>query len=142
MKTKVILFSFISGIFLLFATNSCKEKEDPVPYVYVNFTISIADPEFADLNTVGNSIMVTGGVCGIVLFRLSQDEFVALERNCTFQPSDRCAVAPDTSGLMLNCPCCSSVFSISNGTHMGGEAPRPLTMYQTSFDGMYLQVYN
>jgi nitrite reductase/ring-hydroxylating ferredoxin subunit len=142
MKTKVILFSFIAGIFLLSVIISCKEKEDLVPFAYVNFTISIADPEFADLNTVGNSIMVTGGVCGIVLFRLSQDEFVALERNCTFQPSDRCAVAPDSSGLMLECPCCDSFFSISNGTHMGGEASRPLTMYETSFDGMYLHVYN
>jgi nitrite reductase/ring-hydroxylating ferredoxin subunit len=142
MKTKVILFSFTAGIILLLATNSCKDKEDLVPNAYVDFTISMADPEFADLNTVGNSIMVTGGVCGIVIFRLSQDEFVALERNCTYQPNDRCAVAPDTSGLMLKCPCCNSFFSISNGTHMGGEAKRPLTMYETSFDGQYLRVYN
>jgi nitrite reductase/ring-hydroxylating ferredoxin subunit len=141
-KTKIVYFSLLAVILLTVFVHSCKDKEDLVPQAYVNFTISLADPEFADLQTVGNSILVTGGVCGIVLFRLSQDEFVALERNCTYQPSDRCAVAPDSSGLILRCPCCSSFFSISNGTHMGGEARRPLILYNTSFDGLYLQVYN
>lgn len=121
---------------------SCKDKEDLVPYAYVNFTISVADPEFADLQTVGNYALVTGGVCGIVLYRMSQDEFVALERNCPYQPNERCKVAPDSSGLMLKCPCCNSVFTISNGTHISGEATRPLNMYSTSFDGLYLHVYN
>jgi len=142
MKTKVIFFSLIILSSAGLLVNSCKDKEDLVPQAYVNFTISVADPEFSELSTVGNSIMVTGGVCGIVIFRLSQDEFVALERNCTYQPSDRCAVVPDSSGLMLNCPCCNSVFTISNGTHIGGEATRPLVLYNTSFDGLYLQVYN
>lgn len=142
MKTKVVFFSFTLITVIAILLNSCKDKEDLVPQAYVNFTISIADPDFADLQIVGNSILVTGGVCGIVIFRLSQDEFVALERNCTYQPSDRCAVYPDSSGLMLKCPCCNSVFTISNGTHIGGEATRPLVLYNTSFDGLYLQVYN
>ncbi|PKP21986.1 MAG: hypothetical protein CVU05_05615 [Bacteroidetes bacterium HGW-Bacteroidetes-21] len=139
MKTKVVFFILLG---ILFVPQACKDKEDLVPAAYVNFTISVADPEFADLQIIGNSVLLTGGVCGIVIFRLSQDDFVALERNCTFQPNDRCAVLPDSSGLMLKCPCCSSVFSMSNGTHMSGEATRPLVMYNTSFDGLYLHVYS
>lgn len=116
---------------------SCKEKEDLVPNTYVNFTIYLSDPEFSTLQTIGNYVFVTGGVCGIVIYRQSQDQFIALERNCTYQPSDRCAVLPDTTNaLFLTCPCCGSRFLMIDGSVQNAPAERPLVVYQTSFDGV------
>jgi len=139
MNTKVVIFLLI---FILIFTKACKDKEDLVPNVYVNFSISLSDPEFADLQIIGNNIVVTGGVVGIVLYRYSTNEFMAYERNCTYKPSDRCGVAPDSTGLILKCPCCSSKFLITNGGHIEGEAERPLVNYNTSYDGIYLRVFN
>lgn len=129
-------------IFTLLFTGSCKEKEDLVPNAYVNFTISLADPEFSELQTVGNYVLVTGGVVGILIYRQSQTDFLAWERNCTYKPSDRCSVVPDSSGLILTCPCCQSKYLVTNGSPMSGEAERILNQYYTSFDGINLRVYS
>jgi nitrite reductase/ring-hydroxylating ferredoxin subunit len=134
---------FITILFLL-ATDGCKKKEDLVPNVYVNFTIFLSDPEFATLQTIGNSVFVTGGVSGIIIYRYSQSDFTAIERCCSYQPNERCAVLPDTSNsLFLKCPCCNSKFSILDGSIQSGPAERPLTTYEVSYDGSNsIHVYN
>ena len=125
--------------------NSCRKKDDVVPYTRVNFTIYLSDPDFMTLQTIGNHVFVTGGVCGIVIYRKSQEEFSALERCCTYNPSERCAVLMDsTNSNVLICPCCNSKFSIWDGSVMSGSAERSLTNYQTIFNAEEntLKVYN
>lgn len=133
-------------ITLLFITinNSCRKKDDLVPNVAVNFTIFLSDPEFATLQTIGNYVFVTGGVCGVVIYRYSQTEFYAYDRCCSYKPEDRCAVLPDTTNsFFLNCPCCTSKFSIIDGSVQASPAERPLTMYEAVFDGNNsVHVYN
>lgn len=132
--SKIHIFLFI--ILLITLSDSCRKKEDLVPNVYVNFTIFLSDPEFSTLQTIGNNVFVTGGVCGIVIYRLSQTDFSAYDRCCTYKPSDRCAVLPDTSNtLFLKCPCCGSKFSLLDGSVQSGDAERPLTLYQVTYDG-------
>ena len=141
-NSKLHIFLFVLLIITL--SDSCRKKEDLVPNVYVNFTIFLSDPEFSNLQTIGNSVFVTGGVSGIVIYRLSQTDFSVYDRCCTFQPSDRCAVLPDTANtLFLKCPCCGSKFSFLDGSVQSGEAKRPLTLYDFTFDGNNtLHVYN
>jgi|YNPMSStandDraft_2_1061718.scaffolds.fasta_scaffold22143_3 nitrite reductase/ring-hydroxylating ferredoxin subunit len=136
---------YFSLIFLLLFLSNCSKKDDIVPYTKVNFTIFLSDPDFVTLQTVGNHVFVTGGVCGIVLYRKSLNEFTAIERCCTYKASERCAVLLDTSNtLQLRCPCCNSRFSIINGSVLSGIAERNLVLYQTSFDEIQntLHVYN
>ena len=125
-------------------SDGCRKKEDLVPNVYVNFTIFLSDPEFATLQTIGNYVFVTGGVKGIVIYRYSQTEFTAFDRCCTYQPSERCAVLPDTTNsLFLKCPCCGSKFSLLDGSVQSGDAERALTQYSTTYDmNNMLQVTN
>lgn len=135
---------FLLTLTFIFFIEGCRKKEDLVPNVYVNFTVFLSDPEFATLQTIGNSVFVTGGVSGIVIYRYSQTEFSAYDRCCTYKPSDRCAVLPDTSNtLFLYCPCCGSRFSIIDGSLQSGPAERALTSYSTYFDqNNTLQVTN
>ncbi|MFH2096631.1 MAG: Rieske 2Fe-2S domain-containing protein [Bacteroidota bacterium] len=135
------------GIFLfltiLFLTYGCKENEDRVPYKPVDFYIYINDPQFTELQNEYNPVMVTGGVVGIIIYKKAPGEYVALERNCTYKPSDRCAVSPDSTGLFLICPCCNSKFTLpSDGFVQKGPADRPLVQYSTDFDGDKIHVYN
>jgi Rieske Fe-S protein len=121
----------------------CRKKEDLVPYTHVDFNIYLSDPQFYELQSVGNYVVVTGGVEGIIIYRKSVSEFVALERNCTYNPSDGCAVSPDTSGLILHCSCCGSEFLIMDGSVNHDPAKRPLVLYNTSYDGLNtVRVYN
>jgi Rieske Fe-S protein len=140
--SKIHIF-FIALLFLVI-NDSCKKKEDVVPNVYVNFSIFLGDPEFATLQTIGNYVFVTGGYSGIVIYRYSQTEFFAFDRCCTYKPTDRCAVLPDTSNtLFLKCPCCASTFSYIYGDVQSGPADRALTSYNAVFDGnSTLHVYN
>lgn len=141
--SKILLFLILSTVIL--TNDGCRKKDDVVPYVRVNFTIFLSDPDFVSLQTIGNSVYVTGGVSGIIIYRKSQDEFSAIERCCSYNPSDRCAVLVDSSNTnVLHCNCCNSKFSIWDGSVLSGVASRSLTTYQTLFDSQYnsLKVFN
>ncbi|GAB4303558.1 MAG: hypothetical protein Kow0068_25800 [Marinilabiliales bacterium] len=135
-KTNLILII----VLILF---SCKKDEQVVPYQHVDFYIFLSDPQFIELNNYYTPVMVTGGVQGIIIYRKSETEFIALERTCTYQPSNRCAVSPDSTGYFVECPCCHSFFSLpSDGYVDKGPAEKPLVQYATEFDGQKIHVYN
>lgn len=132
-------------VFVVFVYSQCRKKDDVVPYTRVNFTIYLNDPDFVSLQTVGNYVFVTGGVCGILIYHKSQDEFVAFDRCCPHNASERNAVIPDTTqAAVLVCPVCISKFSMVDGFPITGIAERPLTEYKTNYNpsNNSLQVYN
>lgn len=131
-------------LFTLLSFHSCNENHQVVPNVYVDFTIMLTDPEFNALNVPGNSITVTGGVNGIIIYRISQDEFAAYDRTCTHNVDDSCQVQVDETLLFaVDSMCCGSKFLLLDGSVYEGEAIYPLKSYRTSFDGStYLRVYN
>jgi len=134
---KFFLLFFL--IFLTFIT--CKDKNEIIPFVPVNIYIDII-PELSDLG-IGNSVYITGGVNGIIIFRKSLNEYLAFERTCTYQPGKNCAVEIDESAIIPKCPCCFSKFLLSaEGSVIEGPAVMPLKQYQTSLVGNSLHIYN
>ena len=145
--SKIILKSFIVLMFLvvpeLLFFNSCKTDEDGIPNTYVNFYININSTQYIDLNSIGGWAYLTGGVRGIIVYRHSMEEFVALERNCPYHPSDDCAIVDvEPSGMTAVDSCCGSRFLLMDGSLVNGPATRSLKLYQTSFDGNILHVFN
>ena len=122
-------------LFLLTINFSCDTPKSKVPQVYVNFEININHLEYRDLKVIGNSIYVTGGVKGIIIFRKSTDEFISYERACPHDPE--CGrVFVDKSGYNAkDTLCCNSEFSllISGGAN-SGPAEFPLKMYSTEYN--------
>ena len=51
MKIQIIL------LFLIFFFNSCVDRNDYIRDVYVNIEIPLNQPEFSELNAIGNSIL-------------------------------------------------------------------------------------
>ena len=138
--SKILFFSLVS---LLVSTGGCKKDDDTVPSVQVNIYIYTTDSEFADLNAVGGWIYLTGGVRGIVVYRLSQDEFMAYDRNCTYQPTESTAIIEvEPSGITAIDSSCGSKFLLTDGSVLEGPAPDILKRYQTNFDGNLLRIYN
>jgi Rieske Fe-S protein len=120
---------------------ACEDDKEEVPYTRVNFRISIYDPEFTGLNSIGNAVYVSGGINGIVVMRTDQDRYVAFDRTCTYNIDAGCAIK-DTNGLST-CPCCGSQFSLYNqGMVTRGPASKMLRQYNADFDGEYIYVYS
>ena len=57
-KSKLIFF-LLTGLILLSLTSCKKNKNDVIPDVYIDFTINLSDPDFFDLNAIGNTKIVT-----------------------------------------------------------------------------------
>lgn len=150
LKSHIIKIQILSLAFLLFPLNAC-QRQYPVniPYVTFDYTINILDPLYVNLQAVGGSVLIDGGSRGIIIYRVSIEQFNAYERHCPYDSENACGkVDFDSSGILLvDNDCggsgCGSKFNIIDGSVLNGPAQYPLIQYTTSFDGMaMLRVYN
>lgn len=155
----IITISKIRNFFLILLIssllNACEEeKQKIIPQTYVNFSLRLDDPQFIALNSVGNAVVITSSYDGsnsagydsngIILYRASQDEFYAFDRTCTYDVEKSIAVEIDESGIMAVCPECGSTYVLPNIGFPTKESPSKYALhhYQTSFDGLYVHVFN
>jgi nitrite reductase/ring-hydroxylating ferredoxin subunit len=131
--------------FLLCIIIACKKdnSNNNVPSTPVDIYLYTNNPSFINVSTVGGWVYITGGVRGILVYRKSNTEFMAYDRNCTFQSSEPCAtIVVDNTNIAATDTCCNSRFSIYDGSVFQGPASVPLRAYSTSFDGSVLHIYN
>ncbi|HSH65183.1 MAG TPA: hypothetical protein VLB84_05150, partial [Bacteroidia bacterium] len=100
--------------FLLLLTVSwgCK-KETPytIPETSVDIYIYTSNPSYISISVVGGWTYVAGGIRGVLIYRKSNTEFMAYERNCPYQSSDPCAtVVVDKSNIIATDTCYHSKF--------------------------------
>lgn len=134
-------------ILLLGVITSCeREKQIPVPYVYVNYTVYLNNPSNNNLRVPGGYLLLPDeGNLGIILYRRTlgeMDDFVALDLTCTNEPLEKCKVSVDETGFYLVCPCCGSKFSVWDGLVAAGPAKWPLKEYATSMTISTVRIYN
>jgi nitrite reductase/ring-hydroxylating ferredoxin subunit len=115
-----------------------------VPYVYTDVYIYTANPSFNSLNAVGGWAYVNGGVRGIIVYRRSNEEFVAFDRNCTFDPDKTCATlsVDKNNNILAADSCCGSKFNIYDGSVTRSPATRGLRQYNTYYNGSSLHITN
>ena len=144
-KKRIIVIVF----WVVFFTGCQKQYPVNIPYVKFDLTINVLDPQFVNLQAVGGTIFIDGGSRGLVIYRVSIDQFNAYERHCTYDSENACGkVSFDSSGIVLvDDDCggsgCGSKFNIIDGSVLNGPAQYPLIQYTTSFDGVaMLRIYN
>lgn len=135
------LFAAIVAVML--SSSSCENTGSGIPYVNVNYRLVVGNPDFAPLQAIGGWVYLQGGSKGIIVYRASQDEFMAFDRHCTFQPQDNCRVTVDNTHITaVDQECCGSKFILVDGSIVQGPAARGLHQYRTSFDGNTLWITN
>jgi hypothetical protein len=145
MRLRVLL---IITIFLF--SVSCKKKQapqdvsvHPVPSVALDITVYPNDPLNFTIQAIGGWKYINGGINGIILYRKSQQEFVALERTSAQLPDDPGA---KVKVLSDNFTCRDTVsgseWQIFDGTVTKGPAAWPLRLYSTNYDGNTLRIRN
>jgi len=145
---KIILLVALVFIF------SCKKKKNSSitnpnqVNVRVDIYIYKSSPEFFDLLVVGGSIYKAGGVSGIIIYRVAQNEtngdFVAFERNCPYEggTNTKAIVKIQSDKITAKDTICGSKFYITNGSVINGPSAYPLKAYNTTYDGSVLHIYN
>ncbi len=114
-----------------------------IPTVKVNITIYPDDITYANLNYIGGYEYLTGGVAGIIVYRVDMTTFMAYDRACPYDWEDTHAwVCVDESGIMLVDEHCGSYFNILDGSVISGPAQYSLKFYKTTYDGRRLRIYN
>ena len=131
-------------LFTILCAGSCRKGTiSGIPYVPVNYQLTVSNPEFAPLIAVGGWLYIGGGSRGIIVYRFSPDEFRAYDRHCTFLVDDNCRVAMENTDISaVDSECCDSKFLIIDGAPIDGPANIGLHQYNTSFDGNMLQIFN
>ena len=115
-----VLLTVLCGLML----PACDEnQQSPIPYVPVNIYLGLNEPSNANLLPIGGWVYVNGGSKGIIVYHSSVDEYLAFDRNCTFEAYGNCVtlnVIPSTQEAKDDC--CGSKFSLNGGTVLQGPA--------------------
>ncbi|MBM3919079.1 MAG: hypothetical protein FJ344_06225 [Sphingomonadales bacterium] len=127
--------SILVLFFLVLSAGSCSDdRRDVVPNVFVDVTLNLNLPTYQALTLVnGMLIYPQAGYRGIFIHQSAFQEFKAFDLACTQQPSEPChTLGIDTAILLLQCPCCSSLFS-ADGFPARGPATYALKSYRTYY---------
>ena len=135
------LFCYTTAI-LFISFLSCKKDNNAIPNVYTDVYLYTTDPAFSPLNATSGYTYIAGGSKGILIFRKSQTEFMAYDRHCPYKVADGNVVTIDASGLLAVDGVCGSKFLLTDGSPNQGPAVNSLKLYQTSFDGTVLHIFN
>lgn len=122
----------------------CKrDRPGGVPLTPVDIAINVNNPAYVDLAVPGGWLYLTGGSLGIIVYRRSPEEFVAMDRHCPYQTEELCRVFVDESEVIArDTLCCGSAFLITDGSVTQGPSALSLQRYNTSFNGTTLRIYN
>ena len=145
--------------------HGCRQiPENPnTPHAYINFTIYPNTIRYHDLNVVSGWMYLTSEVestsRGIIVYRLSDNEFLAYDRIPPNYPNACTDSQGNTTRLVVESlfavdHCNNAYYNILNGEIFIGEDPDkipsfvgdeyiyPLIQYHTSYDGVQLRIYN
>ncbi|MBL6865659.1 MAG: hypothetical protein ISQ97_01040 [Flavobacteriales bacterium] len=142
MKSSLNRFLLCFLVPVICLQSRCNEQQQNIPYVPVDFSINVNLPAYIDLSVPSGHILVNGGSQGIVLYRYTLDQFVALDRHATADIPSNCQVEVSADGLILTDPCGDSEWLIIDGSVVSGSATYPLHRYGTQWDPPILRVYN
>lgn len=137
-----------AAVICLFLVLACKKKakqtqDNNVPYVPVNVTIYPNDPLNFKIQTPGGWMYFSGGVSGLIVYRKSSSEFVALDRTSTFDPNNiNARVKVQSDSFTCKDTISDSKWQIVDGAVMQGPATYPLRIYASSYDGNALRIFN
>ncbi|MBI1184090.1 hypothetical protein GC194_07455 [bacterium] len=118
----------------------------------MHLQLDLNDPRYINLNPYGGYIYIKNyGNRGLVLYHNYDDTYSCFDRNCSYQPSNPCAVLEvEETGFFMQCgetvngtfePCCGSKF-LWDGFPTDGPATYPLREYAVYKNGNLLTISN
>lgn len=98
--------------------------------------------QFSELNNPGGAVVINRGHKGILVRRISYNDFIAFECTCPRDHEVRLQSVEGWNYAIVYCPTCGSRFETEYGNPIDGSATGcPLYQYNTSFDGQLLSIF-
>lgn len=157
MKKGLAYISVISVLFLIALTyQGCDKSQLPpeFPEFRINVTIEPNSTLYQELNVVGGWMYLgySQGIDppsrGVIVYRWTNDEFVAYERTPPHNWNECCDqglcthLIVDSYYPFVFDTCTQTKFLLIDGSVTEGPSPYPLIKYQTQYDGNLLYIYN
>jgi hypothetical protein len=145
MRLTKILFITLSFLLTPFLHSCVEEEPKIVPDVYVDFYVNLDLPEFTSLNAINNAVKVANqgyDKNGIIIYRYTQDEFLAFDATCPQHITTSISVDLDDGGAAGTGTCshCGVVYRFFN---MGyPDEGYPLKRYSVTVSGRILRITN
>lgn len=128
-------------LFTLFVLGACKQKTNqtvstnPVPSIPVNITLYPNDPFNTIIQSIGGWKYYDGGINGIIIYRKSLEEFIAIERTSSYLPDNSAArVKVMSDNFTLRDTVSDSQWRMFDGSVTKEPAQWPLRLYGTSYN--------
>ncbi len=157
---RILNISAITCILFLaiISLNGCKKDKNNnrVPLAIVDITIDPNSTLYQDLNVIGGWIYLdeSDGVNppsrGIIVYRNTDEQFMAFERTPPYKP-DSCCTSTNTNCSKLVVgnyypfvmdTCTGSKYLILDGTPVVSPSSVALGMYYTDYYGQFLRIHN
>lgn len=106
---------------------------------FSTISVNLNYPQFQKLKLDGGFVYLDGGLKGIILYRASENSYLAYDRACPHNPNGE-VVQVDVSTLFIIDHTCHSSFNFSDGQPTGGPAQRPLVQYRVDQEGTVLKI--
>lgn len=150
-----IFFLFVP-ISIIFLQAGCNDKENTLPLAPIDITIDPNSTIYQELNIVGGWLYLgeeEGALPpsrGIIVHRLTTDQFVSFERTPPYKPDSCCSptgtncsrlVVDDNYPFIVD-PCTSSKYLIIDGSVVNSPSNMPLGTYTSEYDGHLLYIHN
>jgi hypothetical protein len=141
---KIVLFGLAALLTPIF--HSCVEEEPKiVPDVYVDFYVNLDLPEFTSLNAINNAVKVANqgyDKNGIIIYRYTQDEFLAFDATCPQHIGNSTSVDLDDNGAAGTATCshCNAIYRFMNLGYP--DKGYPLKRYSVTVSGRILRITN
>lgn len=147
----IILFAALT----LFAAG-CDKDNNGLPLAPIDITLNPNSTFYQELNIVGGWLYLdeNDGVVepsrGIIVYRLSTDEFLAFERTPPYKPDSCCNASKtlctrllvDNYFPFIMDTCSMSKYLILDGSPVEGPSNSPLGRYYTEYNGQLLYIHN
>lgn len=129
---------FAISIFIYFLLiSSCSDQPSlisPIPDVIVNEQLNLNSAEAIPLKLRdGTAIAIKGGIKGIIVYRRSQDNYVAFERKSPYKMEDSCGIIKIHSSLLFMLDSCHNCTFNWEGRPTGGPCRDVMKTYSVQF---------
>jgi nitrite reductase/ring-hydroxylating ferredoxin subunit len=106
---------------------------------FPTINVNLNYPQFQKLKLDRGFVYLDGGLKGLILYRASENSYLAFDRACPHNPNGE-VVQVDLSSLFMIDHACHSSFNFSDGQPTGGPAQRPLVQYRVDQEGTVLKI--
>ena len=133
MKIKAIKHQFIS-LLLLVSCSKDTNPISPIPDTLVREQVNLNTSEALPLKARdGNFIYIKGGYKGIIVYRRSQDNYIAFERKSPYLLNDTCGVITVHSSQLYMEDLCHGCSFNWDGRPTAGPCRDIMKMYNVQF---------